>query len=217
MAAILFPDFFTGAVCNCGVDTVAIAGKLPPGNVVGINALPDFVRLAHDHSRFYLFTGSGDANHDDTLNAYNWMKKNTFHVAFFSQDGAGHGAMSNENFEKGLVSLDTPLEPEAAIKLKQASSFAKQGSSGMAMASYQQTIAIAPCTVSANEAQTKLTELLATYQKDLADVKAIVDAGDHIKSNAAIAKFAHNYMPYAKDDVAALHKAVLLGAKVTWQ
>jgi len=49
-------------------------------------------------------------------------------------------------------------------------------------------------------------ELLVDYQKDLAEVKAIVDAGNHSKSYTAVEKFSHSYWPYDKDDVAALRR-----------
>jgi hypothetical protein len=211
--AFLFPDMFNGALCNCGVDTIQINGALPP-KADPVSALPDLIRTAQENTRFYLYTGSKDINHDDTLQAYNWMKKYGFkHVTFYSQDGASHAEMSDANFETGLAALDAPLETNAAIKLKQATAFAKQGLTGQAMMAFQQAIATAPCSDAGTQAQTQLEPLLTSYQQELDQTKTTVASSDHVAANAAITKFAHTYLPYAKDDLVALRNALAKPAR----
>ena len=207
-ASICCSDVFTGAICNCGVNFLRVNGASPGED--NFDALPEFARLARERSRFYLFTGSGDGNRDETKAVAAWMKRWGFkNVTYFEQDGAGHADMSDENFEKGLVALDAPLAAEVPLKLKQAESFLKQNRPGQALALCQQAASVAPGTEECQKSQARFDELLKDYQRELAQTQAAVDAGDRVKANAAIAAFIRLYAPWSNDDVAALRKRLL--------
>ena len=201
-APILFPDVFTGAICNCGADFV---DKM--GNVDCFNAQPQMLSTARSRCRFFLYTGTRDGNEQQTLAVSKWMKQLGFrYVTFFDQKGAGHAQMSNKNFEKGIVTLDAPLVTKVPSEVTRANRLVKEKRLGRAMWLLNKAALIAPGTPACDAAQGAFDKLLVAYKKALSQTRAIIAARNQAKSNMAISTFALEYSPWAVDDVRKLRQ-----------
>lgn len=202
-APIIFSDVFNGAICNCGCDFVD--GQ---GTEDCFGALPRFISRAERNSRFFLFTGTKDVNQAETKAVYHWMKtKWRFrYVTFFDQKGAGHADMSDRNFERGIRALDAPLVVGVPRVIKRAQRLVQLGRLGRAMWQLNKAARIAPGTTPCSRAKADLKKLLLGYQKALTRLEGIVAAGNRAKANAALDKFASQYIPWARADIAMLRQ-----------
>jgi hypothetical protein len=130
MAALLFPDVFTGGgyyVIGCNY----MKNLATEGNqfAKGFWTKPDprIVAVAKKR-RFAMLTGSEDFNKPGTERVYKAYKRDGFkHVTYLEQPGLDHQIPSAEWFEKGLVALDQPLIDAADEAYESAVTAEKEG------------------------------------------------------------------------------------------
>ncbi len=209
-AGTLCSDVFTGAICNCGVDRLLLHGY-PQGIIEDeFCTLPRFARLAHNQTRFFLYTGTKDINERETLKTYKWMKAKGYrYVACFDQPGGTHAGMSNDNFVKGLDFLDQPLTKGSGRKLALIKLLIRRGAIGRAMWLAKRQMDIAPGTPPCNAAKRQFDKLLVDYTAALLKLKAFANKQNTVVAiNKRIVEFSEKYMPYASRDILALRRAM---------